>query len=198
MEELEELLYGVYTDKDLVLAATKMFGLYHARYTGVGFFSAIKKTWTRLGMKRGYGGYIRCGVKGCPWHLKMCKAQRDYNFSQVLSKMKSLAVGNVKAFDAILEIYSRAHAEAERVVRSMRPPPRERPTQPTQNTTPPPVLIDDDDDDKPEAIDDDTSDEAKVAEEMVQEEMVPMSNPENFASGSGNRKRARYKTRGSK
>ena len=56
-------------------------------------------------------------------------------------------------------------------------------------------LPDDDVDDKPEAIDDDTSDEVKVAEEMVQE---PMSNPENFASGSGNRKRARYKTRSSK
>ena len=125
---------------------------------------------------------------------QVCKAQRDYNFSQLLSKMKSLAVNSVKAHDAIQEIYSRAYAEAQRVVRSMRPPPRERPTQPTQNTTQP-VLIDDDVDDKPEAIDDDTSDEVKVAEEMLQE---PMSNPENFASGSGNRKMARYKTRGRK
>ena len=73
-EELEELLYGVYPDKDLALAATKMFGLNHARYTGVGFFSAIKKSWMPRGRKRGYGGYIKCRVKDCPWHLKIEEA----------------------------------------------------------------------------------------------------------------------------
>ena len=73
-EELEELLYGVYPDKDLILAATKMFGLKYARYTGVGFFPAKKDSWMPLGSKCGYGGYIRCGVKDCPWHMKIEEA----------------------------------------------------------------------------------------------------------------------------
>lgn len=65
----------------------------------------------------------------------LSKVQCEHNFSQVLSKMKSLAMNNDKAFDSI------AHAEAERLVRSMRPPPRERLFRPTQNTSQP-VLID--------------------------------------------------------
>jgi len=71
---LEELLYQVYPDKDEALVATTKFGSNHASLTGVGFFPVHKDGWKYLGKERGYGGYIRCRLKGCPWHLKIEEA----------------------------------------------------------------------------------------------------------------------------
>ena len=73
---LEELLYQVHPDKNAALVATKAFVLKHARLTGVGFFSAKLQTWKHLAVHRGYVGYIKCRVKGCPWHLKIEEATR--------------------------------------------------------------------------------------------------------------------------
>ena len=60
-----------------LLAEVDKWSRGHASETGVGFFAVKLDTWRFQAKNRGYGGYLRCRVKGCSWHLKIEQAEDD-------------------------------------------------------------------------------------------------------------------------
>ena len=72
---LSAVISRSHATRDALLSEVDRWSRRHASETGVGFFAVKLQTWRFQAMNRGFGGYLKCRVKGCGWHLKIEQAE---------------------------------------------------------------------------------------------------------------------------
>jgi len=71
---LGPVLSASYRSRHDLKDAVRRWSSSHAKECGTGFFNVKLQTWRYSGLTRGNGGFVRCCVKGCGWHLKVEEA----------------------------------------------------------------------------------------------------------------------------